>query len=186
MTAASCFAEESGFAWNHGDFQNQITHTWLGMVGPGVRNLGRFGEIFTDHTDIRPTLIGLAGLKDDYSHDGRMLFEVLKDDAIPDAVRDQQFLLSSLASALKDINAPRGLLGRKTLTGIATHAVEADDATYAALDERINDITRARNGIANEMLAMLEGAEFQRTPVDPVRAAELILEARLLLGSADF
>jgi hypothetical protein len=184
--AASCFAEESGFAWNHGDFQNQITHTWLGMVGPGVRNLGRFGEIFTDHTDIRPTLIGLAGLKDDYSHDGRMLFEVLKDDAIPDAVRDQQFLLSSLASALKDINAPRGLLGRKTLTGIATHAIEADDATYAALDERINDITRVRNGIANEMLAMLEGAEFLRTPVDPVRAAELILEARLLLASADF
>jgi hypothetical protein len=33
--AASCFNPNSGFAWNHGDFQNQITHTWLGMVGPG-------------------------------------------------------------------------------------------------------------------------------------------------------
>ena len=44
--AASCFQEESGFAWNHGDFQNQITHTWLGIVGPGVQRRGRFGDLF--------------------------------------------------------------------------------------------------------------------------------------------
>jgi hypothetical protein len=37
--AASCFVEESGFAWNHGDFQPQITTTWLGMVGPGMQQL---------------------------------------------------------------------------------------------------------------------------------------------------
>ncbi len=29
QNAASCFVEEPGFAWNHGDFQNQITRTWL-------------------------------------------------------------------------------------------------------------------------------------------------------------
>ncbi len=181
--AASCFAEESGFAWNHGDFQNQITHTWLGMVGPGVRSLGRFGEIFTDHTDIRPTIMSLAHLQDDYSHDGRVLFEVLDKDALPDSVRDQELVLSALASALKDINAPRGLLGRKTLTGIATRAVEADDATYAALDEQIIDITAKRNRIADEMLRMLEGAEFHRTLVDEFKAAELIFEAQELLAS---
>jgi len=181
--AASCFVEESGFAWNHGDFQNQITHTWLGMVGPGVRTLGRFGEIFTDHTDIRPTIISLANLKDDYSHDGRVVFEALERDAVPDAVRDQEYVLSALASALKDINAPRGLLGRKTLTGIATHAVEADDATYATLDEKIIDITAKRNRIADQMLEMLEGAEFHGRPVDEGKALELIFEAQELLAS---
>jgi hypothetical protein len=46
--AASCFVEGSGFAWNHGDFQEDITKTWLGIVGPGVRSLGTFGEVFTD------------------------------------------------------------------------------------------------------------------------------------------
>jgi hypothetical protein len=38
--AASCFQEEAGFAWNHGDFQQQITNTWFGVVGPGVAQLG--------------------------------------------------------------------------------------------------------------------------------------------------
>ena len=184
LNAASCFVEEPGFAWNHGDFQNQITHTWLGMVGPGVRNMGRFGEIFTDHTDIRPTIMGLANLKDDYAHDGRVLFEVLDRDAVPDAVRDQRFLLSALASALKDINAPRGRLGRETLNGIATHGIEADEATYAALDQRIIDITAKRNRIADEMLNILEGAEFHASPVDEGKALELIVEAQELLASA--
>ena len=44
--AASCFAEDSGFAWNHGDFQTQITKTWLGFAGPGVQNLGETGPSF--------------------------------------------------------------------------------------------------------------------------------------------
>ena len=44
QNAMSCFAPDTGFAWNHGDFQNQITKTWLGVVGPGVLELGRFGE----------------------------------------------------------------------------------------------------------------------------------------------
>jgi hypothetical protein len=66
-----CFFQTRSFAWNHGDFQNDVTHTWLGIVGPGVRANGRFGEVFTDHSDIRPTILSLAHLKDDYAHDSR-------------------------------------------------------------------------------------------------------------------
>jgi hypothetical protein len=80
--AASCFQEEAGFAWNNGDFQQQITNTWLGVVGPGVNQLREFGEIFTDHSDIRPTLIHILGLTDDYANDGRVLFEALTHDAV--------------------------------------------------------------------------------------------------------
>src|ERR1700681_3927069 len=32
-----------GFAWNHGDFQRDITRSWLAMAGPGVQRLGRDG-----------------------------------------------------------------------------------------------------------------------------------------------
>jgi hypothetical protein len=60
--------EAPGFAWNHGDFQQQITRTWVAMVGPGVKQLGRNDEVFTDHADVRPTLMALLGLKDDYVH----------------------------------------------------------------------------------------------------------------------
>ena len=41
--ATSCVTQQQGFAWNHGDVQPQITTTWLGMVGPGVRS-GRCGQ----------------------------------------------------------------------------------------------------------------------------------------------
>lgn len=184
--AASCFHEESGFAWNHGDFQNQITHTWLGIVGPGVQRRGRFDELFTDHTDIRPTIMTLTRLKDDYVHDGRTVFEIMDRDTLPDAIEDSGILLSRLAEAYKQINAPRGLLGRKTLTGIATRAAESSsDTVYAALDQKINALTARRNQIAGEMLEILEGAEFGGTHVVPWRAEQLIFEARQLLASAD-
>jgi len=100
----SCFTQTRNFAWNHGDFQKVITHTWLGLVGPGVRERGRTGEIFSDHTDIRPTIMSLARLKDDYTHDGRVLFEVLTREALPDSLRDNQDLLSRLAAAYKPVS----------------------------------------------------------------------------------
>jgi len=37
---STCSHEESGFAWNHGDFHPEITNTWLGMAGPGVEKAG--------------------------------------------------------------------------------------------------------------------------------------------------
>jgi hypothetical protein len=183
--AASCFTEDSGFAWNHGDYQSDITHTWLGMVGPGVKSKGRFGALFTDHTDIRPTILSVAHLKDDYSHDGRTVFEILDQDILPGAVVDQEALLSRLAEAYKQINAPLGLLGRKTLTGISTKAVESSDATYAALDDKILDITAQRNTIAEAMLAILEGAVFDGTTVETWKAEQLIAEANKLLASVN-
>jgi hypothetical protein len=75
------------FAWNHGDFQNDVTRTWLGIVGPGVCANGRCGEVLTDHSDIRPTILSLAHLKDDYAHDGRVVF----------GLSDQHETLSELA-----------------------------------------------------------------------------------------
>jgi hypothetical protein len=98
-----------------------------------------------------------AHLKDDYSHDGRTVFEILDRGILPDAVEDHEHLLSRLAEAYKQINAPRGLLGRKTLTGISTKAIESDDATYAVLDEKIRDITAKRNEIAGAMLLLMSG-----------------------------
>ena len=60
------------------------------MVGPGVMPLGTFGGVFSDETDIRPTILALAGLKDDYQHDGRVLFEALDNEAVPDSLRDRR------------------------------------------------------------------------------------------------
>jgi len=183
--AKSCFSESRAFAWNHGDFQNDITRTWLGIVGPGVREKGRVDELFTDHTDIRPTILSLAHLKDDYAHDGRVVFEVLREDALPDALRDHRETLSRLAEAYKQINAPNGKLGRKTLTGISTQALKGDDTTYAALEDKIVDLTSRRNQIAGEMIEILEGAAFDGRDVNESKARHLIEQAEELLESVD-
>jgi len=181
--AASCFAEGSGFAWNHGDFQPQITNTWLGMVGPGVQRLGEFGVIFSDHTDIRPTILSLVGLKDDYAHDGRVLFEALDDEAMPHSLRAHWDVLSDLAAAYKAINAPLGQLGFNTLTDISTRALAGNDTTYATLEAQIQVITTQRNKIAGQMIEMLEDAAFNNRPIDESKAQQLIKQANDLLAS---
>jgi flavodoxin len=181
--AASCFVEEAGFAWNHGDFQPQITNTWLGMVGPGVRKLGEFGAIFSDHTDTRPTILSLVGLKDDYAHDGRVLFEALTHDVLGEGLRAHQDTLSALAAAYKAINAPLGPLGFNTLTGISTTALANDDATYAILEAQIQSITIQRNKIAGQMIEVLEDAAFDNHPIDEAKAQQLIDQANDLLAS---
>jgi hypothetical protein len=182
--AASCFSEGTGFAWNHGDFQNQITHTWLGMVGPGVNRNGQFGRIFTDHTDIRPTILSLAHLKDDYAHDGRVIFEVLDDEALPDSLNRHRDILSRLAAAYKDINAPRGTLGRLTLR-LSTVGLSGNASTYALIESQINDLTAQRNAIAGEMIEMLEAAEFGGQTIDVFQAEHLIHQAHELLESVE-
>lgn len=157
-----CVQEESGFAWNHGDVNPDITTTWLGMVGPGVKHLGVDGQVWSDHTDIRPTMMELLGLRDDYQHEGRVLFEVIKPSALPDAVRDRLETLEDLAQIYKQINAPVGQLSLNTLQ-ISTTALESsspNDDTYTRLENRLISLTQQRNTIANQIINILEQAEF--------------------------
>ena len=97
-----CVQANTGYAWDHGDYAAEIDTNYLGLVGPGVENLGLDGSgpaqgpssagpdsgqgtipgedtsgTWLDETDIRPTLMYLTGLRDDYEHDGRVVSEVL-------------------------------------------------------------------------------------------------------------
>jgi hypothetical protein len=177
---AACFVETRNFARNHGDFQEDIVHTWMGIVGPGVRREGVTNALFTDHSDIRPTLLSLAGLKDDYAHDGRVIFEIMHDHVLPDAVRDQEETLHRLAVAYKNINAPVGPLGLSSLK-IATAGISTTDAGYATVNESIQDLTAARDALAADMISMLEGAAFANKRIDEGRAERLIDAAEDLL-----
>ena len=179
--APACVTLEGhgGFAWNHGDFQEQITKTWLGLVGPGVQHAGPTDAFFSDHTDTRPTIMSLVGLKDDYEHDGRVLLEVLDDHH---GFNGSKEIAIRLAQAYKDINAPVGRLGRKTFA-ISTAALNGDDATYTRLEAKLAQLTDARNAIAQKMIDMLEAAEFDNKSIDRVKAERLIDEAELLVAS---
>jgi hypothetical protein len=187
---SACVTENPAFAWNHGDVSPDINTTWLGMVGPGVQNLGVDGNVWSDHTDTRPTMMEILGLKDDYSHDGRVLFEVLNPAILPRAVQRNLNFLIQLAQVYKQLNAPVGQLGLTTLQ-VSTVALESNasnDNTYTQLENALQSITSVRNAIAAQMIAILEAAEFGGNANGPIfshaHIQQLIGKANAVLNHA--
>src|SRR5436305_96495 len=157
-----CVTQQPGFAWNHGDVSPDINTTWLGIVGPGIRAQGVNSSVWSDHTDIRPTMMELLGLRDDYSHDGRVLFEVMKDSALPKVIRQNRAFFTQLAQVYKQINADVGALGLTTLQ-ISTTAMESQtptERTYKNLENQLQSLNTARDALAGQIIATLEAAEF--------------------------
>jgi len=175
-----CVVENPGFAWNHGDVQSDISTTWLGMVGPGVENNRIDKRTWSDHTDIRPTMMLLLGLQDDYSHDGRALVENLRESALPSAVRHSSLAFTLLASEYKQITAPVGKLGLASLA-VSTAALKGDDPTYDRLENRLISVNSKRDALAAKMIKQLEDAEFNNKPVNPFSVLQLVFEAESLL-----
>jgi hypothetical protein len=89
------------FAWNHGDIQPEIANTWLGLVGPGVKNEGIDAQTWSDHTDVRPTMLRLLGLQSSYVNDGNVLLEPLQPWALPNSLQNHRGTIMRLAAAYK-------------------------------------------------------------------------------------
>jgi hypothetical protein len=160
-----CVTENPGFAWNHGDVQQDIVKTWLGIVGPGVKRQGVDPVTWSDHTDIRPTILSLLGLVDDYSHDGRVLAEVLRSNSLPSGVRRNPLAFTLLAQAYKQLDAPVGRFGLTTLA-TSTKALAGDDRTYSRLENRLQSLGAQRDALATQIIQKLEAAEFNDQPLD--------------------
>ena len=182
-----CVAEQFGFAWNHGDITSDITTTWMGMVGPGIQRKGIDSQTWSDHADVRPTILALTGLKDDYEHDGRVLIEDLQGWAMPEGMRESRGLLLQLARMYKQINAPVGELGLATLA-ISTRALQsndAGDATYTDLENQLISINTQRDALASQMIALLEDAAFNHHEINKKLAQKLIKQGQALLDQVN-
>jgi len=183
--ATACVTQVPGFAWNHGDIQPQITNIWFSMVGPGVDQAGLDTTTWSDHTDLRPTMLALLGLKDDYQHEGRALVEKFSGWAQSSAVKKSANFVA-LAQALKQINAAVGPLGLASLHA-STVALESgsagDDSTYAAIESQLASFTTQRDALAAQILAQLEASEFHNQPIPDAVAASLIQQAQALLSN---
>jgi hypothetical protein len=158
------------------------------MVGPGVRHLGVDDSIWSDHTDIRPTMLVLLGLMDDYTHDGRALVEAVEASAVPHTLRAHRDTLIRLAQVYKQINACVGQLGMATLR-VSTSALKSgnssDDSTYTQLENELISVTIQRDSLAAQMSAVLEKAEFNDQAIDEQQAKQLIEEGEALLDRVD-
>jgi hypothetical protein len=184
---ASCVTEPSGGdAWNHGTVAEQINTTWLGLAGPGVRHLGVDNSVWSDHTDIQPTMLELLGLRDDYAPDGRVLGEVLDRAALPAAMRAGGATLVRLGRVYTQLEAPVGSFGLDTLRAStrALASAAARDGRYGSIEGRLQRLGQARDALAGQMRAALLGAAFGGRPPGQRQARALIARGDRLLGRA--
>ena len=186
----SCSVSESpgcprvnpAFAWNHGDDNPEIAQTWLGLVGPNVRNLGETGSTWTDHTDVMPTMLSALGLSPDYPPDGDVYTQALDPSALPTGVQSRLSTFQQLSEVLKQLNAPFGQFGHDAEV-VSTTAVKATDpAVYDRWTAQLASCRDHRNAVADQIQAMLNDATFSGGTIDQSKARKLTGQASSLLS----
>jgi hypothetical protein len=176
------------FAWNHGDYQDEIANTWLGVVGPGVQNNGIDSTTWTDHVDVRPTMNAILGLGDDYVNDGRVITQVLSNQATPNGLDQHGNTTADLGAMYKQINAPFGKFALDTLVA-STAALKQPDTTagnlkYDSIEAQIANLTARRNVLAGTIRAALNNAAKGNGKLDESNAKDWISQGQALLDDA--
>src|SRR5215472_3465513 len=182
----SCFGEDPTEAWNHGDVGSQINTTWLGMVGPGVAHLGAGNSVWSDHTNIQPTMMALLRLRDDYTPDGRVLGEVFNPADLPSGMRAHRAALLRLGKLYTQLEAPVGAFGKDTLRA-STRALassSAGDARYTRIENELQRLGARRDAVAARIHALLLGAAFDGRTLNVAQARALTRRGYRLLGAA--
>jgi hypothetical protein len=150
------------------------------MVGPGVRPLNVTNKVWSDHTDIRPTMLSLLGLQDDYVGDGRLLLE------FTEAGSATSRGLAELGRIYKQINAPVGRFGMSVLQGTTTAIKAGNAAAYAQVAGKLEALGQERDQVAHAIRTMLDNAASRNATNDDdveglaTRARRLLAEARRL------
>ncbi len=189
-TASSCPTStppaNQTFAWNHGGIQPEVRSTWIGWVGPGVAENGQTDKVWTDHTDIRPTMLALLGLKDDYVSDGRVVTEFLKSNAIPTSLNGNKTQVEDLGAIWKQINASFGQFSLDTLCA-STGALASNtlgDSTYTATENALASLGAQRDALADQIRLALWNAEFGNQKIDQKKAKDWINQGQGYLDQA--
>jgi hypothetical protein len=198
-TPPGCPTQDNGFAWNHGDIQPEIASTWQGWVGPGINNLGQTSAVWTDHSDARPTLMTVLGLKDDYSWDGAAIAQIIGsshngrdrwsrggNSALPWTIRADERGYEGLSAAYQQLDAPFGQFGLNTLDADTTALASksTNDATYTGTDSQLAACEGARTNLVGQIQSVLQAAETGAAPVPEWEAHYLIWRADRLIADS--
>ena len=203
----ACVTQNTGFAWDHGDYAAEIDTNYAGFVGPGVAHLGVDGSTasqgpnsagrssgqvtvpeehtkgpWADETDIRPTIMYLAGLHDDYEHDGRVITQILTH---PNGALSARGV-TALGECYKQLNSSVGEFGTATLQA-ATKAIESTsrgDRIYRTTDKILRGLDIVRDRLAGQIKGELEAAAFRNTPIPRVQVQVQTATCNLLTGRA--
>jgi Type I phosphodiesterase / nucleotide pyrophosphatase len=172
------------FAWNHGDYQNEIANNWLGLVGPGVEHNGIDTQTWSDHPDVRPTMLSILGLADSYVDDGRVLQDVLSDKAVSKELHEHEKTNEQLAAIDKQLNAPFGDFGLATLASSTKALASTDPLVYDSIEAQIGALTQKRDDLAGAIRNALDGAAFRGIKLNEDQAKAWIKQAEDLIAQA--
>jgi hypothetical protein len=177
-----CVSLDTGFAWNHGTIAPTISTTWAGFVGPGIQQRGVDSTTWADHTDIRPTVLYLAGLDDRYVYDGRVLLEDITPAMIPTTLRPTFATLLQFGETYKQLTAPLGSFDLASLTAstAALKSKASGDTDYVTTESGLASLGVRRDALAQHMLSLLGNAEFSGVPIPDDQMQLLISQAQTL------
>lgn len=183
----SCVMIDPAYAWDHGDVAPEINTNWVGFVGPGVALNGVDSTTWADETDVRPTLMALTGLKDDYEHAGRVLYEDLTPPALPPAMHDpnDRYAFFRLGQSYKQLEASVGEFGMATLQAATIGLESTSTTTYSTMESELTALGSQRDTLASTIEGDLEGVEFGGGSLSASQANSLNTQAQSLISQAE-
>jgi hypothetical protein len=177
----------SAFAYDHGYYSPNIDITWVGFAGKGVAHAagGVDGPsppegnqpqdpesqntvpeasqkgTWVEETDIRPTMLQLLNLTDDYQSDGHVITQALS--SVPAALKATE----ELAAGYDQINSSVGEFATDTLiadTKALASGSSTNDSAFAAEQETLRQLADDRDAAAQKIKDTLSAAAARHTP----------------------
>jgi hypothetical protein len=175
----------SSFAYDHGYYSPNIDVMWVGMAGPGVAARGIDGPqpadgnqahdpeatktvpeastagTWVEETDIRPTMLYLLGLTDDYQSDGHVVTQALS--SVPPALA----ATADLAGGYDQINSSVGQFATDTLIADSKALASgsaSDDSAYETEQDTLHQLADDRDQAAAKIKQTLSDAAAGTTP----------------------
>jgi hypothetical protein len=175
----------SNFAYDHGYYSPNIDVTWVGFAGKGVAANGVDGPgpaqgnqpsdpeshntvpeaskvgTWVEETDIRPTMLNLVGLKDDYQSDGHVISQALK--TVPGPLKAVQ----ELAAGYDQINSSVAQFATDTLIADSKALASGStvsDSVYTTEQQTLAQLADDRDAAAATIKQLLSDAAAGKTP----------------------
>jgi hypothetical protein len=175
----------SSFAWNHGYYSPNIDVTWAAFAGKGVKAGGVDGPLpaqsneandpnsthtvpqastmgtWVEEVDLRPTLLHLAALSDDYTGDGSVIAPALA--STPRAIAD----VGDLKALYQQINSSVGAFATDTLIAESRALAggsATDDTAFATMEATLSGLADHRDRVAGQIKTVLAAAAAGTVP----------------------
>jgi len=175
----------SGFAYDHGYYSPNINVTWVGFAGRGVAVRGVDGPgptggnesqdpnsthtvpqasgvgTWVEEASIRPTMLDLLGLTDDYQSDGHVITQALA--SVPPALQATE----DLATGYDQINSSVGQFATDTLladTKALASGSSSNDSEYATEQATLAQLADDRDQAAQQIKDTLSAAAAGKMP----------------------